>query len=217
MGVSAFGEGTIELSEFDDIFHSYITGGAVDSSTVSGWRAVGGNINKVTSPAGFLVVSAKAQVVNDTTGAVSDKWSHWIYPNVQVRPAYPNASQNAGVNPNSLSYTFVPSRATRGLDGLLFSATSLSMEEDSDLMYHLETDNPIAVTTYVEAATPDGSFTLAYKPLTTESDTTDKKITANGAAATITSINTTTGAVVCSTATAGQRFVAVYETAYIAP
>jgi hypothetical protein len=216
LGASAFGEGSFELTEFDDTFHAFITGGAVDSTSVSGWRQSGFNINKVARPRFKLIASMKTLEVDESTNTTSDKWIHHIYNNVQIRPVLPSGSQNGGVNPNTLTYTFVPSQDTRHVTGELFTGMSMSLEEDKDINIVMVTSNPIAVTTFIEAGTPDGMFTTAYLPLTDENTTSDKFATDEGTSTTISSCNTTTGAVAVTAADAGDRVVFTYETAFVA-
>lgn len=212
MGVTDFGEASFQLSEFDDVFHAYITGSTVDSTSVSGWRQVGSNINKVAPPAFFVIISTQAyDVTNDTS-----KWSHWIMPNAQIRPTIPSATQGDGENPNPVNYTVTPNTSSRALTGELFSGMSLTLEDDKDLIYRMQTSLPIGITTYVEAGTPDGQFVLGYRPASDESTTTDKYATDEGSSTTISSCNTTTGAVTVTTADAGDRIVMVYETNYTA-
>lgn len=212
MGVSDFGTGTIVLSEFDDIFHSYVTGGTVDSAAVSGWRQTGSNVNKVSKPEFFLIISTQADdVLNDVS-----KWSHWIFPNCQINPVLPGASQSDGENPNPLEYTIVPNTSLRSLTAQLFSGLGMTLEDDSDLLYRMQTGNPIGITTYREAATPANAFVLGYRPLTDETDDTDKDITVDGADDTYTTCNVTSGAVTTTSVLDGELVVAVYETIYTA-
>jgi hypothetical protein len=217
MGASDYGEGSFTLSEFDDVFHAYIRSVTVDATTVSGWRQVGSSINTVVAPRLFLIASMQVQVVA-SDGTTSSKWSHWIYPNVQIRPAYPNGSQSGGVNPNPLAYTFVPSTASRGLDGRLFSATNMALTDDQDTMYRIESANAISACLY----TKDGStttFTLPYLPSTSDATgAATNSITNNGTTLTVSSVNTSTGVVTLSAAgTASDIVVVVYETAFATP
>lgn len=212
MGVSDFGTGTIVLSEFDDIFHSYVTGGTVDSTAVTGWRQTGSNVNQVSKPEFFLIVSTQA---DDVLNSVS-MWSHWIYPNCQILPVLPGASQSDGENPNPLEYTIVPNTSLRALTGQLFSGLGMGLTDDTDLLYRMQTSNPIGITTYREDATPANAFVLGYRPLTDETDVTDKDITTDGASETYTTCNVTTAAVTTTGVTDGQLVVSVYETIYTA-
>lgn len=214
LGVSDFGEGSFELTEFSDIFHALITGGAVDSASVTGWRQTGFNVNKVTKPRFKLIASMKTLEVNETTQSVADKWIHHIYPNVQIRPVLPAGSQNGGVNPNTLTYTFVPTNDTRSITGELFSGMGMSLEENKDLSYVMVTSNPITVTSYVEAGTPAGTFTTAYLPVTSHATTTDKFLTDEGTSVSITGFSVTTGVISFTALDAGDRAVVTFETLF---
>jgi hypothetical protein len=216
LGVSDFGEGSFELSEWNDVLHAYITGGTVDAASVTGWRQSAYNVNKVVKPRFKLIVSMKTLEVNETTQVVSDKWIHYCYNNVQIRPALANGSQNGGVNPNTLSYTFVPTNDTRHITGELLSGMAMTVEENKDLVIMMVTSNPISVTTYIEHGTPAGAFVAGYRPLTTHATTTDKFATTEGTSVSVTACNVTTGAVTVTAGSAGNRHVFVYETNFVA-
>lgn len=216
LGVSAFGEGNFVLTELDDVFHALITGGAVDTTTVTGWRQTGFNVNKVTKPRFKMIVSAKTLEIDEVNNTETDKWIHHIYNNVQIRPVYPNLSQSGGVNPNTLNYTFVPSPDSRHITGELLSAMSMSLEENKDLSITMVTSKPITVTSYVEAGTPAGTFTTAYRPATSEATTTDKYLTDNGVNASITTFSTTTGVITFTALDASDKAVLVFETDFVA-
>ncbi len=212
MGVSDFGVATLELSEFDDVFHSYITASSIDTGTPTGWRQAGVNVNNVDIPAMFVIATAQVQSISGTS--ITKKYRHWILPNAQIRAATPNVSQGSGVNPNPLSYEIVPNVSYRTLTGELFSATAMAVEDDNDLFYTILTSNPIGITSYTANAANPETFTLGYRPLTTQATTSDKVLTQNGVADTIVSLSTTTGVLTTATGTAGDIYTIVYETSY---
>ncbi len=219
VGVESFGSGTLVLSERDDVFESYITGSSVDSTTVTGWRDSGSNVNNIIAPAFFLIVTTKADVIDESTTppTITKQYTHFIFPNCQITKANSgSAAQGGGTNPNTFSYNIIPSIAYRALSGLPFSSTAMALADNSDVSYVSQTPNPIMIATYVEGSTPDGAFIMPYRPLTTESDTSDKKLTKNGAAVSYTTVNATTGAVTMTAGSANDIFVALMETAYTA-
>jgi len=212
LGVSGFGTGTLTLSEFDDSFHTHVTGGTVDSAQVSGWRSVGLNVNQVTSPSFVLIVSTKAF----DTVASADKWSHWIFPNCQIKVTPPGASQSGGVNPTPLEYTIVPNTSIRDASGELFSGMTMTLQDNADILIRKQTGNPLGLTTYVEAATPANTFITGYRPVTATVDDSDKIFTADGLVIAASSHNVTTGVVVTTSITQSQKVVSLYETVYTA-
>lgn len=212
MGVTDFGEGSFSLSELDDTLWAYWTGASVDAATVTGWRMLGMNVNQVTVPAGFIIISSKAY---DYANA-ADVWNHWVYPNAQVRITPPGASQSDGENPNAWNLKLIPNTSTRTLTGDLFSATAMSVTDNTDIGYRIQSGKPLGVTTYTEAGTPAGTFIAGYRPATSETDTTDKRLTKNGATASITTLSATTGVATFTAGSAGDKFVLVYETDYTA-
>jgi hypothetical protein len=219
VGVESFGTGTLVLSERDDIFESYITGSSVDSSTVSGWRDSGSNVNNIISPSFFLIVTTKADVIDDTVSppTVTKRYLHYIFPNCQITKANTGSvATGGGTNTNAFSYTIIPSISYRALSGLPFSGTGMALSDNSDLCYVSQTANPIAVTTFVEGSTPDGAWVTGYRPLTTHATTSDKKFTTNGASDSLTGLSVTTGVAGATPTSANDIRVLLYETAFVA-
>ena len=212
MGVTDFGEGSFALSELDDTLWAYWTGGSVDTTTVTGWRQLGMNVNQVTVPPGFIVISTKAFDYD----ASADVWNHWVYPNAQIRITPPGASQSDGENPNPWNLTLIPNTSNRTLTGHLFSATGMNVQQDTDIGYRIQTTKPIAITTYVVDAVPTQTFTVGYRPSTALVDDTDKVFTQDGVTDSFTSISATTGVATGSGLAAGEKVVVVYETDYVA-
>ena len=213
MGVDDYGTGSIVLSEFNNTFHAHVTGGVVDSTQVSGWDAVGSNVNKVTKPSFFLMVTTKAY----DYAAAADVWSTWIYLNCQITPTFPGASQSDGENPNPVTYTIVPNTSTRDVSGELLSGTLMALEDNTDLVIHRKTDYPLGLTTYKEHATvPTNTYITGYRPQDSTVDDSSKLFTENGVVIAATSHDTTTGVVVTSGNSTSSISVCLYETEYTA-
>lgn len=212
MGVTDFGEGSFSLSELDDTIWAYWNGSSVDSATVSGWRQVAMNVNNITAPPGFIIISTKAYDYENSANV----WSHWIYPNAQIRVTLPSASQSDGENPNPWELTLIPNTSNRTLTGHLFSATGMNVTQNTDIGYRVQTAKQIAITTYVVDAVPTQTFSLGYRPSSSLVDNSDKVITQNGVTDSVTSVNTTTGVVTGSGLLQSEKIVAVYETEYTA-
>lgn len=216
-GVETLGSGTFTLSEYDNTMHAMIASTAVDSASVTDWELTPSNINAVNIPAFFLVASLKSQVVNDVTGVVTDKWSHTVYPNVQMAVTPPNHSQSGGVNPQPVQFTFTPSFSGRRLDGRTFLAANTTVVGGRDVRYNLQTDYPVTATLYVK----DGStttFILGYRPkASTATGVLNNSITNNGVTEAVTSVDTTTGVVTLAAAGTTAHIINVlYETEYVA-
>lgn len=214
MGVSDFGAAQMVLTSYDDVFHALITNTAVDVGTPTGWRQSAMNVNDTAPLSFFVVASMKAQ--SRSGSSITTKWTHWIMPNCQIRPAYPEGKQDGGVNPNPLTYQIVPNVSNRTLTGELFSATDMSVEDDRDLFYRIQTANRITFTSYTANAANPETFTTPYKPLTSQATTSDKILTEQGVADTIVSFSTSTGVLTTAQTTSGFLFVVVYETDFVA-
>lgn len=94
----------------------------------------------------------------------------------------------------------------------------MAVEDDNDLFYTILTTNPIGITSYTAtgSANPE-TFITGYRPLTSQATTSDKILTEAGVTDTITALSATTGVLTTPTSSvAGNIYVLVYETAYVA-
>lgn len=216
-GVESLGSGTFTLSEYDTTFAAMINATAIDTTSVTDWKMTPSNTNATTIPAMFLIESRKGMIPDDVTGTITDKWSHWVYPNVQISVAPASASQAGGVNPNPTSFTYTPNFSNRRLDGRTFLAANTTVVGGKDMRYHYETDYPIAATMYTKDAVTT-TFILGYRPKASiASGAADNSITNNGTTLVVTSVSTSTGVVTLAVAgTAAHIVVAVYETEFVA-
>jgi hypothetical protein len=210
LGITDFGEATIEFSERDDVFHSLITGTSVVTDYPANWRQTARNINIETPPSWFMIGSVQSQQINDITGVIEDKWFHHIFLNVQFFAQEAGASQSGGNTPNPLVYNMVVNRAFRGITGKTLEDAGFNVVGNSDTYTTIESDHPIALDTYIEAGSPDGTFTAKYLPLT-NATSGDKGLTKEGTQVAISSASITTGAIAASAGSAGDRFVYIQE------
>jgi hypothetical protein len=214
MGLNELGTAAFSLSSFDDVFNGYITSSGVEATNPSGFRQAASNANNTDVPNFFAAFTAKVQSKSGST--LSSRWKTWVYPNCQIRSAIPGISQNDGVNPNPLDYEIVPNFSGRTLTGELFSATDMSVEDDQDAFYVIDSPYPIGITSYTANAANPETFTLGYRPVTTQATTSDKLLTQNGVADTISTLSISTGVLTTPTGVAGDIYVAVYSTNFIA-
>jgi hypothetical protein len=216
MGVSELGTATLEVSAFDDTVHALISGTIVDTGTPTGFRQSAFNANQVTPLSFVVMLSSRANSRSGST--ITSKWNHWIMPNCQIRPAIPNASQNDGVNPNTVTYSIVPNVSTRAaVTGELFSATAMAVTDNSDSFYRIQTANPLTFMSYTGtgSANPE-TWTPTYLPLTSHATTSDKILTENGVSDAITAFSITTGVLTTATAgAAGNIYTLAYETNFV--
>ncbi|MBE2268600.1 MAG: hypothetical protein IAE80_10260 [Anaerolinea sp.] len=209
LGISDIGAFEITLSAFDEAFHALISGSAVDTSIASANSVTTPNALRADPPQGMLLLTLGFQ----TTAGVN-KYITYAYPNVQISEASAGAaSQDGGENPLPTRYTVTVSRAERTIFGLPYSATALDAADDADLFVRYVTAKPVSVTTY-KAAAGATTFTLGYRPASSDHAGVRNVWTKNGAGAhaDVTGVNTTTGAVTINAAGAGDVWVAVYET-----
>ena len=213
LGTSDIGAFEIEVSAFDATFDALVTGGAVDTTTQTGWGGMSApNVNAVETPEFVLAFQ-----MTYTPESGSDKWLTMFYNNVQIAPGGLGANQNDGVNPNTRTYTVSPSSSTRLATGRLYSATALNVEDDKDISFRVTDEYRLHLFTYID----DGStttFTLPYLPKYSDATgAAENSITRNGATLAVTSVNTTTGVVTFTAGTSGDIIIVVYPTDYSTP
>lgn len=210
MGVSDFGTFELTLSAFDETFNAYISGSTVDVATVSDWAVGAPNSLNPALPQLFLLLTMGFQ---DTSGA--NKYTTYIYPNVQISPAIPGATQDGGENPGAMTYTVTPSASTRAATGHLFSATGMALQDNKEIVYWVRYDYPITITTYIQA-TSATNFTLGYRPVSSEHAGAINSFTTNGVTshANVSNVDTTTGVITMTAASEGDKWVAVYPTTF---
>lgn len=212
MGVSDFGTFELTLSAFDETFNAYISGSTVDVTTVTDLAQYAPNSLNPALPQFILLLTMGFQ---DTSGA--NKYTTYVYPNVQISPAIPGATQDGGENPGALTYTVTPSASTRAASGHLFSAMGLGVTDNKEIVYAIRYDYPVSITTYIQE-TAATSFVLGYRPISTEHAGAINSFTTNGVTthANVSGVDGTTGAVTITAATAGDKWVALYPTNFVA-
>jgi len=215
LGISDFGDPTIQLAEYNEVLNAYIKGATADVTSVSGWAMNPTNINQVTFPRFITLIAAKWLHSTDLT----EYWLNWIYHNVQWIPASQGGSSQAGgVNPNPLTYILQQSKSTRQVTGVTMSASSGTyVVGGSDTCTVIRSVHPLALTTYVANGSAT-TFTLGYRPFysTVTTGNTDNSTTLNGVATAVTTISTTTGAVVMAAGTTADIWEVVYPTDFVA-
>lgn len=213
LGTSDFGTFDITLSAYDEVFESYVSG-ATNDATNFGTSHIASTPNTMNAalPQVILILTAAWQ---DTSG--TNRFMHWIYLNVQIYPSLVGLNQDGGVNPNAPTYTVVPSTSTRSITGQLFSATAMAIQDNKDVVMRLRTDDPIAVTTYIDDASAT-SFVVGYRPVNSEHAGAVNMFFKNGTInhANVSAFDTTTGATTHTAGSAADIWVAVYTTRFVA-
>jgi len=211
LGVSEISAFEITVSAFDEAFHALVTGSAVDTSIASANSVTTPNVMRGDPPQGMLLLTLGFQ-----TAAGVNKYITYAYHNVQISEAAAGgASQDGGENPLPTRYTVTVSSAERTFFGLPYSDTDLGAADDSDLFVRYVTAKPISVTTY-KATGGATSFTLGYRPVSSDHAGSRNVWTKNGATAhsDVTGVNTATGVVTINAASAADVFVSVFETEF---
>ena len=213
LGVNEIGTFDLTLSAFDEAFHALITGSAVDSTIASSNTVTTPNVGEGDPPQGVLLLTMGFQ----TTAGVN-KFVTYAYHNVQISEAeVGGGSQNGGENPNPMRYVVTASLSDRTFFGLPYSATTLGATGNSDLLVRYVTAKPIALT-YHQPSASGTTFTVGYRPFVSEHAGARNVFTKDGAQGhtDVSGVNTSTGAITISSATGGEKYVAVYETEFTA-
>jgi len=211
LGISSFGEGQLTLSDLDETFLQIIGASTPDVATHTEHSMSSSNSQAFDLPQLFLTVIGGFQ--ND---GGTNKFLTSSYINVQVQPIDTPMSQGAGDNPNAMTFSVIPSTSLRMPTGMLFSAAALAVQDNKDFNWrdHNSSNKGVAIDTYID----DGiatTFTLTYKPFSTDATNITNIVTKNGVATAPTSIVTTTGVVTITPGTADDIWVVVYPTDFV--
>lgn len=210
LGVGAVAPFDLTLTGQDEKFNQLI-GGGFDETLASLTGISVPNTNKTVRPQLMLGL---------TIGFDNEEGEHIFvtsfYLNVTILPSYFAANQNAGENPNPLSYRVFPQMSLRTPFGILFEDTTLNVQENKEFVLYWRTDYPVSLTTYVAAAA-DTQFTLGYLPKYADIGGETNIFTLNGdeAGDEINTVSTSTGVVGFDSAYGnGDIYVSAYQTEF---
>lgn len=205
LGAISFGTFELTLSAHDDTFNAYISGTAVDATIDSAGSVTAPSTGQVSPPQMYLCLTMGYQQESGTNGYI-----HYIYNNVQIRRGnLGSASNSGGTNPNAQTYTITCARSTRTIFGYLYSATTLAVADNSDIMTEYKTSTPISVTTYV-GDNSETDVTLPYLPANSgATGAAYNVITKDGVLQAASSVSTSTGVVAFAAAPAAATIVVI--------
>lgn len=213
LGVSDYGTGQLVLSAFDETFHALVSKSSLDETTVIGPTISAANSVEATSQQFVIGLST-----GFTTASGTDEYMTYVLHNVTISPVYPSTSQDGGVNPNTLTYELTMNTSSRTGIGRLISGMAFNITETTDTMMAIRSTSRYHVAS-MELNGSGTTLTLPYRPVSSAADGgTANSITHNGTTHAVSSVSTTTGAVVlANTGSAGDMIVIAYPTNYIAP
>jgi hypothetical protein len=93
----------------------------------------------------------------------------------------------------------------------------MTVTDNKEIVYAIRYDYPVSVTTYIQE-TAATTFTLGYRPASTEHAGAINSFTTNGVTShsNVSGVDGTTGAVTITAATALDKWVALYPTSFTA-
>lgn len=147
MGISQLGDGTIELSEFDDVFDALVQGYTLDTSSGTGLRIAGHNVGRTLARKFMLGFTAAATPSSGTPNFDT------IFTWGTLRRGGLGISGASGTNPNNRAYTLTKVLSTRTPWGQLFSNATLAPSGSSDDEVIVYADAPISFHTRVANGT----------------------------------------------------------------
>lgn len=211
LGVSNIAPFNLTLSDFDQTFHNLVSGATTDTTLATNMLVTSFNSQKATLPQCILIINAGFQ---DDNGL--DCFENIFYHNVTISPAVPTVNQSGGENPNAFVYTVTPTTSLRAGWGSLFTATTLALEENADIVSFIRSASPLSLTTYID----DGAATtvsVGYRPVSSEHAGADNIFLKNGVQnhTGVSAFSTTTGATTHTAGSAADIWCITYQTDFI--
>jgi hypothetical protein len=214
LGIDDRGESTLTLAMDNEQLSALVEGISNDASTISDWMIKGHNPRLDTFYDYMIIASAK--VVGD---GIAEHWVNKIYlASKMVITEYMNLSQSAGTNSHMITFTLTPNESTRTPWGALWSTTGVGFTSDKTDYCEIRSDAPLTVT-YYKGENADTGFTVGFRPTTSDVASASNAFSKDGVTVTtptVTSISTTTGAVVTPSMAAAEEWVVLYETLFVA-
>lgn len=211
LGVSSLGQGSVEVSRMDETLFALIRRTAVDVTTNTETAAVSHNAGQALGPQMIIGISVGAD--SDTYGS---QYYTYVFHNSVLKIRMPGSKLTGGQNPNTITLDIVPSRSLRSASGRLFSATSLSVVDNSDDFTLYRHPYQLYLSTFVKDGTAT-TFKPLYLPISSDiTGTANNSFTNNGVTAAVTSFSVTTGVVTNTAAGSAADIEEVfYPTAYV--
>jgi hypothetical protein len=212
LGISDRGEATLTLAMNNEQLHQLVEGYTEnDATTISDWLILAHNPRLDTHYDYMVIVSSKV-----TGDGITEHWMNKIYLNTKLQiTEYMSVSQAAGTNSHMVTLTMTPNESTRTPWGALLSTTTLGLTQDKTDYLEIRTDAPLT-TTYYKGSVSDTGYTVGYRPTTDDVASVSNAFSKDGVTSAPTSISTTTGAVVTPSMAAGEIWITLYETLFVA-
>lgn len=212
LGVSDFGSFNLQLSAYDETFTGYITGTTPDVTNVGTNNVLTAmNSTKTNLPQFTLALTTYFQTIDGT-----NRYATLIFPSVTIAPAFPSLTQDAGTNPQALTYVVTPTTSTRSPFGYNNSSLSLGLQDNKDIMYVWRTDYPVTCSTYIDDGS-DTDFLVGYRPAVNEHAGASNVFTKNGAVnhTNVSDFDTTTGVATITAGSAADVWIVWYMTNWV--
>lgn len=208
------GQTVLNTIGLDANLNQLLFGVTKDTTTIANTTASSFGMTK-TSPYDIGVILT-AQFYSDDTATLGETYYvNLIYPRCTARwtTVFP-FNQDNGENPTTGSLTLDLKISSTDVLGVAFG-TNQGFEEDEEIAYYIVSENPYALTTYIENGVST-SYVTGYRPTSADVATgnTTNYFTQDGVVTAPTSISTTTGAVVITAGTSGDIANAFYQTQF---
>lgn len=216
-GVEEFSEFALTVARHSSALNAQANNAQTNTSRWQGVTLGGKNVTAdILNTLGFSYITNSS--VKSAAGFTPGKYRSGMYPSGTLAPLADGANQESGENPQNTEYTFAPARALKFPTGESLASLNLGFDETGAIYVPLGdmSDQYHIVTIWLDGTTDP--VTLPYKPLYTDVTASGRNMIAkNGVASgtAITSINTSTGAVVPAANSDGDIVVLVYPTAFV--
>lgn len=214
MGISSFGAVEITLSMRSETAFNLIRG-VVPNNTISSAMYITTANNTSIAPRLFGMIITD-RVRDEITNV--PQYEHTVYNRGTIMITQEaEGNQGGGVNPSPLTISFKPQPSTRLVSiGMLYSATNLAPDENTDTHTIFRSTYQLSATTFVKDGVAT-TFNTFYKPSVAAATVGGVNVyTTNGVQAALTSLATTTGlATMTAAGTSGHIAVVLYATNFV--
>lgn len=209
MGITAYGNVELTLSQRDEVFFNMINGASADTTTSSGMVVTTANNTSITPRLMGMIITDRVR--DEVTG--QPQYEHKVYNRGTFTVTQEaEGNQGGGVNPSTLTVVFKPQPSERfAAWGMLYTDTALNPDEGMDTHSIIRSDYEISVTTFIKDGT-ETTFNTLYKPFVSGATVGGVNVySSEGTQAALTSLATTTGlATMTAAGTSGHRAVLCY-------
>lgn len=214
MGIDQIGTGEITLADADANLMALVAGGSVDTTSITNATIFSPNSQQPTPFQLTIILTASWQ----SRVSASDGTNYYltmVFPRAQCRWRMSGVTGEAGVNPNTATLTFTPTKTSKLVGGISMGANQ-GWFGNSEYHYWMVAQYPYALTAFIQNAAAT-TYVTGYrgKSSAVTNGTTTNLFTVGGVATAPTSYTIATGLVTLAAAgSSGVIDNAFYQTLF---